>query len=317
MNIEQAPWCTPDCWISHYDFLPEVREGFRFPPQVRIHDATLRDGEQTPGVVFQVQDKVAIAKALDEAGVDRIEAGMPAVSPEDFQAIREIGKLGLKADIFGFCRGAISDVEKVVDCGLKHVIVEVPSGYPRLKYQFQWTPQEAIKRSVGAIQVAKKAGLYVVFFPYDTTRADLKLPLDFNSPVSGAFSSYSDHSPDAAWINLYVRPNHYLGAGHHHADAGMFHFSALGVDWFTQSPFHQNYDGRYFNLVQIDMDPKELSKGFKRGELKVFIELGLVFYLIVASLISYVWYLVLLWLTKACIDNGVKSFRSPLAPQSW
>jgi hypothetical protein len=72
-----------------------------------------------------------------------------------------------------------------------------------------------------------------------------------------------------------------------------------------------------FNLVQIDMDPKELSKGFKRGELKVFLELGLVFYLIVASLISYVWYLVLLWLTKACIDNGVKSFRSPLAPQSW
>lgn len=86
----------------------------------------------------------------------------------------------------------------------------------------------------------------------DTTRTDLKLPIDFNSPVSGAFSSYSDHTPDAAWINLYVRPNHYLGAGHHHADAGMFHFSALGVDWFTQSPFHQNYDGRYFNLVQID-----------------------------------------------------------------
>jgi hypothetical protein len=85
-----------------------------------------------------------------------------------------------------------------------------------------------------------------------TTRADLNLPLDFNSPVSGAFSSYSDRTPDSAWMHLYVRPNHYLGAGHHHADAGMFHFSALGVDWFTQSPFHQAYDGRYFNLVQVD-----------------------------------------------------------------
>ena len=85
-----------------------------------------------------------------------------------------------------------------------------------------------------------------------TTRADLKLPLDFDSPVSGAFSSYSDRTPDAAWMHLYVRPNHYLGAGHHHADAGMFHFSALGVDWFTQSPFHQAYDGKYFNLVQVD-----------------------------------------------------------------
>ena len=86
----------------------------------------------------------------------------------------------------------------------------------------------------------------------ETSRAKLSLPLDFNSPVSGAFSSYSDHTPEAAWMHLYVRPNHYLGAGHHHADAGMFHFSALGVDWFTQSPFHQAYDGKYFNLVMVD-----------------------------------------------------------------
>jgi hypothetical protein len=85
-----------------------------------------------------------------------------------------------------------------------------------------------------------------------TTRAELGLPLDFSAPVHGVFSSYSDASPDAAWVNLMVRPNHYLGAGHHHADAGMLHFSALGVDWFTQSPYHQAYDGKYFNLVQVD-----------------------------------------------------------------
>ena len=85
-----------------------------------------------------------------------------------------------------------------------------------------------------------------------TTRADLNLPLDFSAPFQGAFSSYSDRTPDAAWMHLYVRPHHYLGAGHHHADAGMFHFSALGVDWFTQSPFTGAYDGNYFNLVQVD-----------------------------------------------------------------
>ena len=85
-----------------------------------------------------------------------------------------------------------------------------------------------------------------------TTRADLDLPLDFNAPVHGVFSSYSDRSTNATWINMMVRPNHYLGAGHHHADAGMFHFSALGVDWFTQSPFTQEYAGKYYNLVQVD-----------------------------------------------------------------
>lgn len=97
----------------------------------------------------------------------------------------------------------------------------------------------------------------------ETTRADLKLPLDFNAPVQGAFSAYSDRTPEAAWMHLYVRPNHYLGAGHHHADAGMFHFSALGVDWFTQSPFHQAYDGKYFNLVQVDgeSEPTPISGG--------------------------------------------------------
>ncbi len=85
-----------------------------------------------------------------------------------------------------------------------------------------------------------------------TTRAQLGLPLDFSAPVHGVFSSYSDRSTDAAWINLLVRPDHYLGAGHHHADAGMFHFSALGVDWFTQSPFPGQYNGQYYNLVQVD-----------------------------------------------------------------
>ena len=85
-----------------------------------------------------------------------------------------------------------------------------------------------------------------------TARADLPLPLDFSDPVQGVFSSYSDRSREATWINIMVRPNHYLGAGHHHADAGMFHLSALGVDWFTQSPFDQTYDGNYFSLVQVD-----------------------------------------------------------------
>ena len=85
-----------------------------------------------------------------------------------------------------------------------------------------------------------------------TTREDLKLPLNFNAPTHGVFSSYSDASPNATWINMMVRPDHYLGGGHHHADAGMFHFSALGVDWITESPFPQVYDGKYHNQVLVD-----------------------------------------------------------------
>ena len=85
-----------------------------------------------------------------------------------------------------------------------------------------------------------------------TKREELNLPLNFNAPTHGVFSSYSDASPNATWINMMLRPDHYLGGGHHHADAGMFHFSALGVDWITESPFPQVYDGKYHNQVLVD-----------------------------------------------------------------
>ncbi len=98
---------------------------------------------------------------------------------------------------------------------------------------------------------------FVHGFLYDTDfkltqRSDLKLPVNFSAPTHGVFSSYSDASTNATWMNMMVRPDHYIGAGHHHADAGMFHFSALGVDWFTESPFSQVYDGKYHNQVLVD-----------------------------------------------------------------
>ena len=107
---------------------------------------------------------------------------------------------------------------------------------------------------------------FVHGFLYDTdfkltTREELKLPLDFSAPIHGVFSSYSDESKDATWINMMVRPDHYLGAGHHHADAGMFHFAALGVNWITESPFPQEYAGKYHNQVLVDgnSEPEGIS----------------------------------------------------------
>lgn len=86
-----------------------------------------------------------------------------------------------------------------------------------------------------------------------TTRADLdEAPLDFVDPNQGILSSYSENSRDAAWMHILVRNNHYLGAGHHHADAGMFHFASGGVNWITESAFRKIYDGKYHNEVLID-----------------------------------------------------------------
>ena len=158
-------------WISPYNFIPEVTDKLDLPEKVEIHDATLRDGEQTPGLVFSIEEKVAIAKKLDEVGIDRIEAGMPAVSPQDFEAIKQISALGLNAKIYTFARAMNADIDKAVECGADGVIIEVPIGYPKLKYQFKWTWEDVLKKSADVINYAKDKGLHAVFFPYDTTRA--------------------------------------------------------------------------------------------------------------------------------------------------
>jgi len=162
-------------WTSEINFLPEIRRDFSIPDRIIIHDATLRDGEQTPGVVFRKEEKVVLARELDLVGVDRIEAGMPAVSEEDESAVKEIVRLNLRAKIMVLCRALPVDIDKAVDCGVWGIVMEAPCGVPRLKYQFKWTPQEVIKRSIECINYAKNKGLFVSYFPYDTTRADLSV----------------------------------------------------------------------------------------------------------------------------------------------
>jgi methanogen homocitrate synthase len=158
-------------WVSPFNLYPEVRNTYQLPRKVSIHDATLRDGEQTPGVVMTVADKVELAEKLAEVGVERIEAGMPAVSDMDFQAIKEIARLGLKSRIYTFARAMQADIDKALECGAHGVIIEVPIGFPKLKYQFKWTWEDVLKKSAPVIKYAKERGLHTVYFPYDTTRA--------------------------------------------------------------------------------------------------------------------------------------------------
>lgn len=165
-HIQEDMW-----WVSPYNFVDEVRGGLDLPQKVEIHDATLRDGEQTPGVVFRKDDKVRIAQKLDEVGIERIEAGMPAVSDEDFAAIKEITRLGLKAKIYAFARAMTVDIDKAVECGCHGVVIEIPIGYPKLKYQFKWTWEDVLRKSIDCINYARKRNLHTVYFPYDTTRS--------------------------------------------------------------------------------------------------------------------------------------------------
>ena len=168
----ETPWKTDKYFVSPLNYLPEVTKDYHIPPKIKIHDITLRDGEQETGVALQQDEKVAIAEALAEAGVHRIEAGMPAVSKQDENAIREMVKRNLGPEIFAFCRCIPDDVRLAADCGVSGVIVEIPSSEHIIEYGYQWPLSKAIQASVDATRLAHELGLYTVFFTIDATRAD-------------------------------------------------------------------------------------------------------------------------------------------------
>ncbi len=178
------PWKTDQWFSSPWNWLPEVRAQFDFPPQVRIHDVTLRDGEQQTGIVFRRAEKVAIAKKLAEAGVHRIEAGMPAVSAEDEAAIKDIAGLGLASEIFSFARCMPSDVKLAKECGVAGIITEIPSSDHIIKHAYGKTMEWAIRSSIETTLAAKEAGLYTVFFTIDSTRSDLDRYMDLIEKVA-------------------------------------------------------------------------------------------------------------------------------------
>src|SRR5437879_1993401 len=119
------PWKTDKWFISPWSYLPEVTKNYNFRSNIKIHDVTLRDGEQQTAVVFRREEKVAIAKRLEALGVHRIEAGMPAVSEQDKGAISDIAALGLKAEVFAFARCIPEEIKVVKACGVNGVVIEI------------------------------------------------------------------------------------------------------------------------------------------------------------------------------------------------
>jgi isopropylmalate/homocitrate/citramalate synthase len=166
-------WRSDSHYVSFYDFLPEVRKSIKLPAKISLHDVTLRDGEQQPRVTFRKDEKVQIARALDEARLDRIEAGMPSVSPSDSEAIKEITHLGLSAKIYAFSRCMKADVDAALKVDVDGLIMEVPSSDHLIKLGYGWTEEKAVELSVEATTYAHEHGLKVSFFTIDSTRASI------------------------------------------------------------------------------------------------------------------------------------------------
>ena len=140
---------------------------------VGLYDTTLRDGEQTVGVVLSPEDKLRIAQALSEAGVDRIEAGFPRVSADDWRAIELILEAGLDAEIWGFSRAVRADVEALVELGLQASVIESPVSDAKLA-ALGVSRQTMLERIRSAVSYAAENGIRVAYFGVDSSRADVE-----------------------------------------------------------------------------------------------------------------------------------------------
>jgi isopropylmalate/homocitrate/citramalate synthase len=139
--------------------------------EVGFYDTTLRDGEQTVGVVLMPEEKLEIARALSEAGVQRIEAGFPRVSDDDWEAVRLISEARLSAEIWGFSRAVRGDVEALVELGVGASVIESPISELKLR-ALGVSREDMLRRIRTAVAYAVESGIHVAYFGVDSTRAE-------------------------------------------------------------------------------------------------------------------------------------------------
>jgi homocitrate synthase NifV len=165
-------------FVSLYNFEDEVRKGFSFAAP-KINDTTLRDGEQTPGVVFSLEEKIQIARLLDEIGVQQIEAGTPAMSPEETRAVGAIVKEKLNASIMGWSRAVQSDVDAVLKTEADAIAISIATSDIHLSYKLNMTREQVLEKATSMVEYAKSHGLYVSLNSEDATRTDFTFLKEF------------------------------------------------------------------------------------------------------------------------------------------
>ncbi len=141
---------------------------------IEILDSTLREGEQTPNVNFLLDEKVEIARLLDQVGVDMIEAGDPSVSPNVATAVKKIAGLHLNAEIVAHSLAARANILAAWECGVDRVVVFYPTSQIHLEVKLHKTREEAQQIIIDHIRYARELGLKVRYTPEDASRTDFE-----------------------------------------------------------------------------------------------------------------------------------------------
>jgi isopropylmalate/homocitrate/citramalate synthase len=231
----------------------ELNKPFAFDAEVGFYDTTLRDGEQTVGVVLDPEQKLEIARGLADLGVERIEAGFPRVSEEDFEAVRRIAEAGLSAEIWGFSRAVRADVEALVELGVQASVIECPISDLKLE-ALGVSREEMLGRIREAVSFAAGEGIRVAYFGVDGSRADLEFfgaaymtAVDAGAEEVVVVDTLGIATPEVVAM-LVERTREWLGADvpvhfHGHNDFGLATANAIAAVRFGARWVHGTVNG--------------------------------------------------------------------------
>lgn len=170
------------------DMMEKIRGNLILPQKAYFFDTTLRDGEQTPGISFTLKEKISIAQSLNELGIDVIEAGFPIISQGDFDACKEISKLGLDSEIIGLARIKKIDIDKVIEADMDSIHLFIATSDLHLKEKLKMTREEVRNSVSELVAYAKEHYNEIQFSAEDATRSDLDYLVKVNQAAveSGA-----------------------------------------------------------------------------------------------------------------------------------
>ena len=174
------------------EFFQGTLDGSSEIDEARIFDTTLRDGEQSPRTSFSFDDKREIAAVLDDMGTHVIEAGFPVNSDAEFEAVRDIAD-ATATTVCGLARVVDEDIDAALDAGVEMVHVFCSTSDVQLQDSMHASREEALERSVAAVERVREAGATCMFSPMDATRTDEPYLIDVVEAVSAA---------GADWINV-------------------------------------------------------------------------------------------------------------------